>query len=285
MRLFALFLLTVLKFFPVNAVVWDGIDYNDETVSQLVTVITSTSPISSMPSTKFLYKAQKSLFKVPTLAKCKKIIVFDGVKKENKHLLKKYNQYKKNVKKLVKTDPYFANTQLVFCPEWGHLCGTIREAIKHVDTPYLFIHQHDLVLLKEFDLNGVIASMNANSAIKYVGLIQRPNSVDDWWFSPLKEGVEGISFVPLCRAAGWSDQTHIASLDYYSSFVLPQCHETFMEHILQPALKKAIEEEGFNKGQEVFGTHVYGHLLDGPYIHHADGQHNGRKQTAKRKKG
>lgn len=268
-----LFLLLLFHLFSANAVVWEGIDYDDETVSQLVTVITSTSPIPSMPSTKFLYEAQKCLYQVPALAKCKKIIVFDGVKKCDKNVINVYEEYKNNVIKLLEEDPYFTNTELVFCQKWGHLSGTIREAIKKVNTPYLFIHQHDLILLKAFDLNGVIASMVANPTIKYVALIKRANTNEDFNFGPMEEGTDGISFAPLCRASGWSDQCHVASVEYYLTFVLPQCHKTFMEYIIHPMLKKAVKDFGF-AGREPFGTHVYGHLNDGPYIFHADARNN-----------
>jgi hypothetical protein len=236
--------------------------YDDETVASLVTVITSTSPIPSMPSTKFLYEAQKSLFQVPALAKCKKIIVFDGIRKGQKQLAKKYAEYKRNVMQLVQEDPYFSNTELVFCSEWGHLAGTLKEALLHVDTPFLFIHQHDLVLLQGFDLNGVIASMEANPKIKYVAFGKRANTPNDFYHGPLDQEIEGISFVPLCRSCGWSDQCHAASADYYRFFVLPQCSYTFMESVLHPALKKM--------GRELFGTYLYGNLFDGPYIFHAD---------------
>jgi hypothetical protein len=253
---------------------FNGKTYDDDSVSHLITVITSTSPIPSMPSTEYLYEAQKSLFQVPALAKCKKIVVFDGLK--DRRLLKQYNEYKKNVERLVKEDLYFANTTLIFCLKWGHLTGTIREAIRHVTTPYLFIHQHDLVLLRSFDLNGVVASMEANPRIKYVYLGRRPNTVDDFYHAPVDEGVEGISFIPLCQSSGWSDQCHITSVDYYKNFVLPRCGATFMESVLHPALKEAIRSFGM-EGREAFGTFLYGKLMDGPYILHTDGRNSSAK--------
>ena len=231
------FFLFIVLFFQADCTILNGTVYDDETVSKLITVITSTSPIPSMPSTTYLYEAQKSLFQVPALAKCKKIIVFDGVENNQKSVSATYEKYKNNVKKLVKEDPYFSNTKLVFCKTWGHLSGAIREAISHVDTPFLFLHQHDLVLLQGFDLIGVVASMMANPKIKYVYLGRRPNTTDDIYHAPVDEEVEGVSFVPLCRSCGWSDQCHVASVEYYNSFVLPQCHFTFKESDLHPALK------------------------------------------------
>src|SRR4051812_37553585 len=61
-------------------VVWNGVTYDTETVAKLITVITSTSPVPSIPSTRHLYPAQASLFQIPAFALCKKIIVFDGIR-------------------------------------------------------------------------------------------------------------------------------------------------------------------------------------------------------------
>jgi hypothetical protein len=254
-------------------IVWKGVHYNDKTVSQLITVITSTSPVQSAPDTTLLYEAQKSLFKVPALAQCKKIIVFDGIRKKEKSEFKnKYEEYKKKITQLTRSDPYFANTKLVFCSSRQHLSGAIREAIRLVDTPFVFIHQHDLVLLKEFDLNGLLASMIANPLIKHVHLYSLPNHDTYFPADQTDEIVEGPHFVPLCRTSRWTDQSHIASLDYYKNFVLPQCNKNFMERRLHPALEKAMHLSGW-EGHREFGTYLYGNLEDGLFIKHTDGRY------------
>ena len=132
---------------------YNGVVYDTETVAKLITVITTTSPIKSMPEPKHLYPSQQSLFRIPAFALCKKIIVFDGFRDGQMHLEETYNQYKRNIVHLTKTDPYFSNTELVFCSEWKHLTGAIYEAMKHVTTPFVFINQHDLEIIKDFDLN------------------------------------------------------------------------------------------------------------------------------------
>ncbi len=261
------YIILFLYFFALNGVEWNGVVYDDDSVAEMITVITTTSPIPSIPSTKFLYEAQKSLFRIPALAKCKKIIVFDAPR----NLTFFYPQYKKNVQFLVNHDPYFSNTKLIFCPKWVHLCGTIKEAIQHVDTPFVFIHQHDLLLIRDFDLNGIVATIAANPSVKYVAVT---NANNNDWYAPVEEGVEGVSFVPLCKVSGWSDQCHVTTVDYYTNFVLPQCDHTFMENVLQPALKKAVKERGFSDGWPPYGACVYGDLDDPAYIFHANGRKN-----------
>jgi hypothetical protein len=256
-----------------SEIMWKGTIYNDETIAEMVTVITATNPIPSIPSTRHLYEAQKSLFQVPVFAQCKKIIVFDGIKEPNEQNTSLYEEYKSNVKKLVEKDPYFSNTTLVFCNSWGHLSGAIKEALEQVKTPFVFMHQHDFVLLQPFDLKGVIATMVANPRIKCVLLGKRANHKRDFYYKPVDEVIEGAAFIPLCRASGWADSCHVASVDYYKTFVLPQCDHTFMEKILHPALKQAVKKLG-PKGQEPFGTYLYGKMDDGPYVFHTNGRKN-----------
>lgn len=188
--------------------------YNDETVANLITIITTTNPIPSIPQVLHLYNSQKELFRIPAFALCKKIIVFDGLQPGYEHRLDDYEKYKQNVIELTKSDPYFSNTKLVFCPAWVHLAGALREAIKSVTTPYLFIHQHDFLLGKDFDLNGVIATMVVNPNIKHVRLNQYPRADFFPWFDgDVDQIIEGPHFVPLCRTFGWSDNDHVTRLD------------------------------------------------------------------------
>ncbi|CDZ80963.1 hypothetical protein BN1013_01491 [Candidatus Rubidus massiliensis] len=255
-----------------NEYVVDDKIYNDDTVSKLITVITTTNPIPSIPSTTHIYPTQKSLFRIPAFAKCKKIIVFDGIQSGYENRIADYQQYKCNIYRLTYTDPYFTNTQLVFCKEWGHLSGAITEALKHVTTPYVFIHQHDFILQKDFDLNGVIASMELNPNIKHVRLNRAPwNTYFSDWDGPVDEVIEGGAFVPLCRCCGWSDNDHITRTDYYHNFVLPLCHKEAMEWALHGRLKKAFEDYGY-EGHRPFGTYLYGNLNDGDYLYHTDGR-------------
>lgn len=252
---------------------FDSLEYSDEHVAELITVITATSPVLCIPNTTHIYPSQVSLHRNSTLARAKKIIVFDGVAPGEEYLEAAYNKYKQNIQDLVATDPYFANTELVFCSQWGHLSGSIQEALEHVTTPFIFMHQHDLVLKKDFNINALIATMIANPAIKYVHLWGGKNKKSKWWNRTVDDKVEGVHFVPLTRSFGWSDQCHVASVDYYKNEVLPECDHCFMETVMQQNFEKAFKEKG-KKAHEQFGTYLYGGLSDGHYIKHTDGRNN-----------
>lgn len=258
-----------------QAIVWDGKVYDDKTVADLITVITTTNPVPAIPSTKHIYPSQVSLCRIPALALCKKIIVFDGIQPRFEARLKDYQQYKRNIVKLTQSDPYFSNTTVVFCKKWVHLAGAIKEAMAHVTTPFVFIHQHDFVLQKDFDLNALIATMVANPYIKHVRLnrgLTNTEFID--WEGPIDEVTDPTFFVPLCRTCGWSDNDHVTRVDYYQQFVLPKCGRCAMENVLHWALKHSISDLGIEAGHQPFGTYLYGNLSDGNYFYHSDGRYN-----------
>jgi len=272
MRTFSLFaFLALWNIATAEISLYDEELYDDDTVAEMITVITATSPVLSIPNTTHLYPSQVSLHRIPALAKAKKIIVFDGLQPGQEHLKYAYDAYKKTVRDLTRSDHYFMGTELVFCSEWGHLSGAIAEALEHVTTPYVFMHQHDLVIEKKFDLNGIIATMEENPNIKYVHMWGGKNKASKWWNRILDEEVDGIHFVPLTRCFGWSDQCHVASVEYYEDFVLPECDHCFMETAMQQKFKKKLKKKG-DSAHKKFGTYLYGGLKDGHFIKHTDGR-------------
>lgn len=244
--------------------------YDDDAVADLITVIVTTNPIPSIPKTDYVYDTVASLYRVPALAKCKKIIVFDGIQPSYLPRESDYNEYKANVVKLVESDTYFSNVELIFLDRWSHLVGAMTEVLKHVTTPFIFVQQHDILLQKDVDMNGLVATMMANPIVKYVHFSKNPNKQKSgyiWWVEKNHE----FSYVPLCKFYGWTDLTHIARVDYYRDFVLPQCEFGFMERFLYKNFKKAFKQLKWDS-HTAFGTYLYGELSDGNYIFHADGR-------------
>jgi hypothetical protein len=232
-----------------------------------LTIITTTSPLASHPRTAMLEKTQESLFLVPALRGCKKIIVFDGVPRQQRYRTLAYTLYIQNVERLLQESPYFQNTTLVINKEFKHLANSLRAAIEIVDTPYVFVHQHDFELIKPFNAIDLIRSMDQNPNLKHVRFTRFTNG-PNWWDGPVDEVIEGGSLVPLCRTFGWSDNDHFARTDYYREFVLPKITwGGAMEWFLHDKVK--IKEDHLS-----YGTYFYGPLGDGPYIYHLDGRHS-----------
>ncbi len=261
-------------------ITYNGVTYDTAAVAKLITVITSTSPVQSIPDPKHLYPAQRSLFQIPAFALCKKIIVFDGIRQEQMHLKERYDQYKNNLLALTKTDPYFSNTELVFCSRWRHLTGALHEAMQHVTTPFVYINQHDLQITQEFDLNGLIATMVANPKIRCVMLGTGNNLGEGEWngyHGYVDQKIAGEHFVPLTRCFGWSDQAQITTVDYYQNFVFPQClahRGFFMEQTILHRLRYDVQVLGKDVAHPIYSCYLYGGPRDGAYIMHSDGKNN-----------
>ncbi|MEK7339837.1 MAG: hypothetical protein AABZ92_03890 [Verrucomicrobiota bacterium] len=265
---------------------------DDNKAAELITVITTTHPICTAPSDEHLYLAQASLFINPILAKSRKIIVFDGVAPGFKDRSSNYDLYKQKIQFLQKTDPIFANTELVFCEEWVQLSGTIRLALKYVTTPFVFIHQHDMCFTKKFNLNACLSSMLANKNIKWIHFSGKFNSsltgdMQSSCFGPADNYVEGNSLIPLTRAYGWSDHAHIAHIDYYKFFIMPMCKNNYMEDHVHKNFKKALLNKTSSEIHAIhlkFGTYLYGDLEDGCFFYHIDGRANDPKYYVKESK-
>lgn len=235
-----------------------------------LTIITTTSPIPSNPDPTILVRSLDSFMTVPGFKDCPKIIVFDGVPKYNLHLSNDYEQYKKNVQKLTETHPSFQNTQLVFCKEHRHLALSLKEAMKHVKTPYVFVHQHDFKLIKPIDAVGIIRSMEENPLLKHIRLPRHQVKQTCWDFV-VDENIEGPCYVPLCRTYGWSDNDHFTLKSYYDDFIFPKIkNKRPMEVVINPIMRKITKQNPALHHQ--FGTYLYGKYGDGRCIIHLDGK-------------
>ncbi len=244
--------------------------FSSERLADKLTLITSTSPIPSNPSTKMLEITQKSLNRISEFKDCPRIIVFDGVPDSHVRRKEPYEAYKKNVIRLTQTDPDFANTKLIFCKEHKHLALALKEAMEQVKTPFVFVHQHDFKIIKTIDAAGLIRSMEENPNLKHVRLNRRWVMATKW-DGKVDNVVEGPSYVPLTRTWGWSDNDHFSPKQYYDEFIFPKIkRKRPMEKVIHPLQRRA--ERKNREKHKVFGTYIYGSLGDSPIIAHLDGK-------------
>ena len=145
---------------------------------------------------------------------------------------------------------HWQNVQLVMLETWGHLVGTVREAMTLVATPYVLVTQHDLVL-DEF------AAARAWPAIECALSDGRAHiitcnrdahachrSAMYWHHEPaLNLRTHGVT---LTAVVGFSDQAHFASVAWYRQRVLgaiPHTRRTCMEHVLHEAMCDAYADD------------------------------------------
>lgn len=187
---------------------------SSRSIAELVTVIISTSPLPSHPSTAVIDAVLQSHSRFcPELVACRRIVVFDGYKVGLTLRLKKgnvtegiasgYEAYKAQLKQLIcggescliqqESQKLLIGGQRQYAElcvqksadgravfvEAGKQIGFalgVKAALGQVDTPYVFVQQHDWALCSPLPLQDMLAAMESciqqdvNVPINYIGL-------------------------------------------------------------------------------------------------------------------
>lgn len=229
-------------------------------LSQLLTVIVTTSAIPSHPSTRMIERCIGSFKFMAGLSGARWLVVCDDSPGEA------YSEYKRSLRQMARTLELSRNSTSGDC---GRLPSMMRAVLEHVKTPLVFILQHDFDVIREVDgerLTHLI--LQWPQTLKHVHLNKRPNVVSNW--DKILEPCE-VGGVPMLKTTNWSDNPHWARADYYRSFVLPRCQPDISCELLYHHFQKDIELIGFQKAHPLYGTYIPGNLDDPPTIRHLDG--------------
>lgn len=231
-----------------------------------ITTIISTSPVVSRPAIDHIRSTIESLELVPELARSPQLIVFDAPR--DGLVDPAYEEYKSNVRAFVSDRPH---VRLVFLAEWGHLSAIVEAALQHVTTPFLFVQQHDLPLIRSFQLDGALNALSCDPLVKYIRLNKRITRPIDWDNTPIF-GEYVNSHVPLTATGCWSDTSHLTTADYYRQIVIPETRgrKCPMEWILNHRMKYSSDLVATHRK---YGTFIYGAPEHPAIIRHSDARH------------
>lgn len=250
--------------------------FSTESLADKVTIITTTSPIKSNPRTDIIETSMASIYAIPSLRDCPQIIVFDGIDEEASNIDVKKRNYEEYKRRLVEIKekslkPYFKNTTFLFLDTWHHQALALREAMKLVKTPFVFLHQHDVVIVKNFDAVGLVRTMEENPTIKLVRLCNGENS-PNWYDGPVDDKIRGIHYIPLVRSFRFADSEHFTTVKYYQDLVFPRVNgRNFAEYwMMEPNYKE--HQQDMIDNHDLYGTYVYGKLGEPSYLRHLDGR-------------
>ena len=173
-------------------------------LEDLLTIIVTTSPVKSNPSTELLEKVFETFKKCGDefAYKCRKVIICDGCRQRDECTTKKhtndkqsmrngivtvlqnqnYRAFKQNLKLIcnkhdeAKVDSPFCHTTVHELEVRQGYGFALRHALRNcVDTPYVIVIQHDRTFMRPTPINETIRAMYYNSNIKYVGMSMRSN--------------------------------------------------------------------------------------------------------------
>ncbi|CAE6948943.1 unnamed protein product [Symbiodinium sp. KB8] len=201
--------------------------------SPRLSVVITTSPIPSHPSTMLLEAVIASFTRVQGLADCPLIIVCDGFKVVKKTTWKagkvteekaaNYAEYKAALKRLQDEGRLPSGTKLVILEGHNGQAFAVKAALAEVETPLVCIHQHDLEFTFDFDLERVLDVLADPAAgVKYVGLPLLVNlhyegiAYQHHGVRVKPEMHRGLSLMPIIF---WYDSTHITSVEHYTALV------------------------------------------------------------------
>ncbi|KAG5983570.1 hypothetical protein E4U55_007812 [Claviceps digitariae] len=267
---------------------------DEDSTRRLLTLVITTSPILSAPSTGLLSTLLKSIkAHCALLLKCKVVVVFDAWEQVTAQpRLKKgqvtqrgaedYVVYKENVKKLF-LEEYLQSTlddtKLIRGTgeaEYGSPCSNaikpvafttsstechqvtfieavdqrlgfglaVRTALRVVQTPYTWVHQHDWALIYDIPIVSLLAVMrgsesdSSKSTVKYICLPsgrRASYAISDqvMRFPELRKLATALTgdfsvasgdqsaVVPLTPMFFWHDKPHIVSTSHYLGCVFP----------------------------------------------------------------
>lgn len=257
----------------------------------MLTVLITSSPAHTHPSTSLLDHVLDSFQEIPSLVECRKIIICDGYKIDTKARYKKgrvtqehadsYEQYKRNLKKHISdNNPIYKNVEILELPVRVGFGFALKEALPIVTTKYLMIVQHDRSFIKSFDLQQILESMEINPQMRCV-LLPLASTYNYRKRMDTKFGKKDIlnnleivhnnhTFLPLCQ---FYDSTHIAHMDFYKDFIIGQKmipKNGFIEDRLGQLQVKDIRENGMDVHGK-YGTYLYGDGFE-YLVQHLDGR-------------
>ena len=223
--------------------------------SSPITTIITTSPIPSHPTCVVIDEVFKSLKMVPMLYNGPIIVACDGSPTKNDN----YENYKRVLGDKINRLP---NGKMVSLNRQGYLSGNVKNAMKHVDTKYVMVIQHDFPFLYSFDPNHLVGVMERHPEVKLIRFNKRSNNQAVGVDSKIEERC----FENLCltKTNGWSDNNHFTTKKYYDTLVLPNLNNVkCMEMALMGPTKIDPDK---------YGVYLYGPMSNGPMIKHVDGR-------------
>lgn len=171
-------------------------------LEELLTIIVTTSPIKSNPSTEVLEKAMQTFVLGGTdfAYKCRKVIVCDGIRKrEDEGVTKRHSNvkqalrngivssdqaenyavFKERLRQLCQSAPAdspFHNAQVEELSERQGYGFALRHALRTcISTPFVCVIQHDRTFMRPTPIRETVEAMWRNHFIKYVGMSMRSN--------------------------------------------------------------------------------------------------------------
>lgn len=241
-------------------------------IADLITVVITTSPIPSHPSTDVIDETIRSVRAQPELVGVEILVAGDGIPPALEHRADDYWHY---LRRLCWAAARGHHGRLVplLAPEWQHQAVTVAHALQEVRTPLVLLLEHDTPLIGDIDWDGLGKAVLSSQA--HVIRLHHDHQVHpEHRYLMVDSDPETVCGAPLLRTVQWSQRPHLASTDIYrellARYFAPESR-TMIEDCLHGVIANAWDELGID-GWEQFRLWMYAPAGDMRRSGHLDGR-------------
>mmetsp|Transcript_37448 Transcript_37448/g.116455 ORF Transcript_37448/g.116455 Transcript_37448/m.116455 type:complete len:340 (+) Transcript_37448:47-1066(+) len=276
-------------------------------LSELVTVVVTTSPSPVQPSTELIEQVLRSMVvHAPALSDARVIAVCDGCKTSEKNMWRsgrvndearhRYEDYKDRLRNSLGPGAVDrglpSRCELLELPTNHGFGFAVRAALAQIATPLVCVLQHDRVFMRNVELDEVARTMlDSEGRVGYVLLPTRstlnyvvkqssrlaakgmksPDCDIDRWALPLP--ADGRRLLPCLT---WYDSTHLCLTSYYNDFVFSSKERLvkrggFIEGELGQLQLPEFAARGVPAALERWRTYLYDDGEEAPIVGHLNG--------------
>lgn len=243
-----------------------------EKISDLITVVITTSPIPSHPSTDVIDTTLASIRAQQPLANAEVLVAADGIPPGLEHRTEAWWHYLRRLVWQIARDRHGRCVPLI-AGEWGHQALTTARALEQVTTPLVLFMEHDTPIIGEVDWDGLGKAVLSGQA-NVIRLHHETGVLDEHRYLMVDQDPQEVCGVPLLRAAQWSQRPHLASTEFYRQLLFDYfspAARTMIEDCLHGVVANAWDELG-EDGWDRFRLWLYAPGPDMKRSTHLDGR-------------
>lgn len=204
----------------------------------VVTVLVSTSPIPSHPSTKLIEETVASVRR--HLPDAEIVLMCDGVRAEQEHRRADYDEYLHRLLWLAAHE--WDSAVPLAADDHQHQANMTRRALTLVDTPLILFMEHDTPLVTDepIDWPAVTEALLADE-LDLVRFHHEAHILDCHRYLMVDQEPQSVKGCPVMRTRQWSQRPHVARVDFYRRLLddhFPPSARTMVEDLAYSVVQR-----------------------------------------------
>lgn len=239
---------------------------NINPLSNKISIFTATT-VKENPRNSLDYTLS-SLYKYTDLDRCKHIIGYD-IWNEPKNVVDGYNNYIRSLR-----DKYNPNIKIFNKSKCG-LGGMVLSMLDYIDTPYIFMVEHDWLFIKNINFKYLIDKLDKYQNINYLRIISKTPLKFRYNYDSRLVQDKSINDIPLTKVWCYSGNPHIVrksflenNINTINNFTTKKYSGKTYEGAFTTAYRNDVKTMGYDDAHKKWGIYIYGYIGDPPYTLH-----------------